>query len=230
MWPPGTFLGMLSESTRDQILRLGTSKQYLPDNVLMLEGDKTTEVMVLTDGWVKVIGSTEDGGQALLSLRVGGDLLGEQSALDDIPRSATVISASMTTARVINQRDFLDALRKWPDAAVAVGRALSSELRWATRRRVDFSTLPVVARLARVLCELGRRNGHQVPTGIELQFPLTQPDLAGLVGASEPAIHKALRQLRNDGVVLTGYRHVVIADPVALDAIARAPRPALVPV
>jgi CRP/FNR family cyclic AMP-dependent transcriptional regulator len=221
MWPSGTFLGMLSESTRGELLRLGTSRQYLPDNILMLEGDKTTEVMVLIEGWVKVVGSTEDGGQALLSLRVGGDIVGEQSALDDIPRSATIVSASMTTAQVISQRDFLEALRRWPDAAVAVGRALSSELRWATRRRVDFGNLPVVARLARVLCELGRRNGRQTPTGIELQYTLTQPELAAMVGASEPAIHRALRQLREEGVVHTGYRHVVIADPVALDATAR---------
>jgi CRP-like cAMP-binding protein len=188
-----------------------------------LEGDSSTHVLVLIDGWVKVVGSTEGGGQALLSLRVGGDLVGELAALDDAPRSATVISASVTAAQVVSQRDFLQLMGQHPDVGVAVSRALTSELRWATRRRVDFSGLPVISRLARVLSELGYLYGKQTPDGIEFQYTLTQPELAAMVGASEPSVHKALRQLRNDGAVSTGYRQVVITNPAALDAIASSP-------
>jgi CRP/FNR family transcriptional regulator, cyclic AMP receptor protein len=219
-WPPQTFLGMLGESTREELLSLGISREYLPDEVLILEGDKTTDVLTLIDGWVKVLGATEEGGQALLSLRVGGDLVGEQAALDNAPRSATVISAGVTVARVMQQREFLQFIDRKPDAGVAVSRSLSSELRWATRRRIDFSGLPVVARLARVLSELGALYGRPAASGVEFLYTLTQPELAAMVGASEPAVHKALRQLRADGVVVTGYRQVAIADPVALDAIA----------
>lgn len=219
-WPPQTFLGMLSESTREELLSLGISREYLPEDVLILEGDKSTDVMTLVDGWVKVLGATEEGGQALLSLRVGGDLVGEQAALDNAPRSATVISAGVTVARVVSQREFLRFLDRRPDASVAVSRSLSSELRWATRRRIDFSGLPVMARLARVLSELGSLYGKPTPNGIEFQYTLTQPELAAMVGASEPAVHKALRQLRNDEIVMTGYRQVVITDPAALVAIA----------
>ena len=149
-WPPQTFLGMLSETSRRELLSLGTTREYLLDSVLILEGDSSTHVMVLIDGWVKVVGSTEGGGQALLSLRVGGDLVGELAALDDAPRSATVISAGVTAAQVVSQRDFLQLMGQHPDVGVAVSRALTSELRWATRRRVDFSGLPVISRLARV--------------------------------------------------------------------------------
>ena len=219
-WPPQTFLGMLSESTREELLTLGISREYLPEDVLILEGDNSTDVMTLIDGWVKVLGATEEGGQALLSLRVGGDLVGEQAALDNAPRSATVISAGVTVARVMSQREFLRFLDRRPDASVAVSRSLSSELRWATRRRIDFSGLPVMARLARVLSELGSLYGKPAPNGIEFQYTLTQPELAAMVGASEPAVHKALRQLRADNIVTTGYRQVVITDPAALVAIA----------
>lgn len=219
-WPAQTLLGMLSEKTRDELLSLGAPRQYLPDSVLMLEGDRTTEVMALIDGWVKVVGTTAEGGHALLSLRIGGDLVGEQSALEDEPRSATVISAGVTVAQVISQRDFVRFLDRHPDAGLAVSRALSGKLRWATRRRVDFSGLPVITRLARVLGELGRLYGLQTRDGIEFRYTLTQPELAAMVGASEPSVHKALRQLRGDDIVVTGYRQVVITNPAALDVIA----------
>jgi len=211
---------MLSENVRRQLLNLGTSREYLPDSVLILEGDPGTDVMVLLDGWAKVVGSTEGGGQALLSLRVGGDLVGEQAALNNAPRTATVISAGVTVVQVVSQRDFLQFLDRQPDAGIAVSRALSNELRWATRRRIDFSGLPVIARLARVLSDLGHLYGRQSPDGIEFRYTLTQPELAAMVGASEPAVHKALRQLRQAGAVVTGYRRVVITNPAALEAIA----------
>jgi CRP/FNR family transcriptional regulator, cyclic AMP receptor protein len=219
-WPPQTFLGMLSETTRGQLLSLGTTREYLPDSVLALEGDSNTDVMALIDGWVKVVGSTAGGGHALLSLRVGGDLVGEQAALDNEPRSATVISAGVTAVQVLSQRDFLQFMGRQPEVGIAVSRTLSSELRWATRRRIDFSGLPVMTRLARVLSDLGYLHGKQTPDGIEFRYTLTQPELAAMVGASEPSVHKALRQLRHVGAVATGYRQVIIVDPEALDAIA----------
>ena len=71
-WPAQTLLGMLSEPTREELLSLGAPRQFLPNSVLIMEGDRSTEVMALIDGWVKVVGLTEQGGHALLSLRMAG--------------------------------------------------------------------------------------------------------------------------------------------------------------
>ena len=99
-WPPQTFLGMLEEKAREDFLGLGMAREYLPDRTLIREGDLSTRVTALIDGWAKVLGSTGEGRQALLSLRTGGDLVGEQAALDNAPRSATVISASLAARPV----------------------------------------------------------------------------------------------------------------------------------
>lgn len=219
-WPARTVLGMLSEPAREELLSFGTPREYVANSVLMLEGDTTTEVMALIDGWAKEVGATAEGGLALLSLHVSGDLVGEQAALEGEPRSATVISAGVTVVQVIRQHDFLRFLERSPEASLAVSRALSAKLRWSTRRRIDFSGLPVLVRLARVLSELARLDGKPVGEGIEFGYTLTQPEFAAMVGASEPSVHKALRQLRKDGVILTGYRRVVVTDSLALEAIA----------
>jgi DNA-binding Lrp family transcriptional regulator len=41
---------------------------------------------------------------------------------------------------------------------------------------------------------------------------ITQSELAGLIGASEPAVHKALRVLRDAEIIDTGYGRLTIAD------------------
>jgi CRP/FNR family cyclic AMP-dependent transcriptional regulator len=211
---------MLPESTREELLGLGTLREYAADSVLMMEGDRTYEVMALIDGWVKIVGETREGGHALLALRVGGDLVGEQAAIENQPRSATAISAGVTVVQVIGQSDFLRFLGSRPEASMAVSRALSAKLRWSTRRRIDFSGLPVLVRLARVLSELAQLDGRPVREGFEFGYTLTQPELAAMVGASEPSVHKALRQLREDGIVVTGYRKVIVTDPRGLTAVA----------
>lgn len=211
---------MLSESARDGLLSLGVLREYSTGSRLFMEGDASKHVIALRAGWVKVVAETEEGGQALLALCSRGDLVGEQAALENEPRSASVISASPVLAYAIQQGTFLRYLADHPDAHLAVTRALSTKLRWATRRRVDFSGPPVHVRLARVLSELVHKNSRPASAGIELGYALTQPELAAMAGVSEPSVQRALRKLRDSGVLDTGYRRIIIRDTSALERIA----------
>jgi CRP/FNR family transcriptional regulator, cyclic AMP receptor protein len=221
-WPPRSFLGAVSVNARTALLAVGSQREYAAGRSLIIEADVCTDVIALVVGWAKVVSSTAEGGRALLGLRFGGDLVGEQSALECRPRSASVVAAGLVQARVPSRHDFLSFLMDWPEAGVALGQMLSAKLRWATSRRVDLSGLPVLARLARVLTELAELDGRPVRPGMELGFTLTQPEFAEMIGASEPSVHKAFRQLRGTAVVETGYRRIVIRDAAALATIAAA--------
>jgi len=223
-WPQRSFLGSLPQAAVSALLALGTQREFAANASLIVAGDCCTDVIALIDGWAKVVAATAEGGQALLALRFGGDLLGEQAALENEPRSVSVISAGPAIVRVIGRGPFLRFLMDWPEAGISVSRALSAKLRWATSRRIDFGGLPVPARLGRVLAELAERDGRPLHGRIEFGYTLTQPELAAMIGASEPSVHKALSQLRRDGVIETGYRRIVITDQAALAAIA-APGP-----
>jgi CRP/FNR family transcriptional regulator, cyclic AMP receptor protein len=219
-WPERTFLAGLDEATRDALFRLGSLRQYAVGSTLLMEGDTAPDVAVIVDGWAKVVGSTWDGGKALLALLIGGDLAGEQAALENTAMSTSVISAGPVVARTIARHDFLSFLGARPDANLEVSRALSAKLSWATRRRIDFSGLSVLVRLARVLNELALVDGRLTGSTIELRYSLTQPEFAAMVGASEPSVHKALRQLKAEGVIETGYRRIQILDPRLLESVA----------
>jgi CRP-like cAMP-binding protein len=96
--------------------------------------------------------------------------------------------------------------------ALAISRGVTDKLRSATARRVDFTGCDVATRFARVLLELVIRYGQQTRAGTVIRCPLTQTELAALVGAAEPTIQRVLRQLRADGVVTTGYRETTVLD------------------
>jgi CRP-like cAMP-binding protein len=223
LWPRRSFLGALPDGARMALSVVGSHREYVAGSSLIVEGDACTDVIALIGGWAKVVSSTAEGGRALLGLRFSGDLVGEQSAFECRPRSASVIAAGLVRAHVVRRQDFLSFLNDWPVAGVAVGRMLSMKLRWATSRRVDLSGLPVLVRLAKVLTELTEFTElDDTPLRREqgTAYALAQPELAEMIGASEPSVHKALRQLRGDLVIETGYRKIVIRDPAALAAIA----------
>jgi CRP-like cAMP-binding protein len=220
--PPatGSLLATLSPSAAAELVGLGTWCRFGPGKVLLREGESSTHIYTLLRGVVKVTATTSEGGFALLAIRAAGDVVGELAALDGEPRSATVTTAGGVDARMITQPVFNSFLNRHADAAVAVSRSVAAKLRWATRRRIDFSGREVRVRLARVLVELVAVYGERTPTGIRIGVPLTQPELAALVGAAEPTVHQALAALRRDKVIETGYRSTTILDPPALRVVA----------
>jgi CRP/FNR family transcriptional regulator, cyclic AMP receptor protein len=219
-WPTGSLLGTLSIASRERLLGFGATKQYLAGQVLMREGDTTKFVIVLLDGVVKATGLTFDGKETLLAIRVGGDVVGEFAALDEGPRSSTVYTCGTVVGRVIGQADFLRAVHQDSQLAQAVDRSIVAKVRSANARRVDFAGYDAPTRLARVLRELAIRYGVQSGNRVVIAWPLTQPELASLASVAEPTAQKALRSLREGGVIATGYRSLTIVDLDALNRIA----------
>lgn len=209
-WPYGTFLQRLSPAVRDALLGLGVRRRVPPGQIVIHEGVRESHLVLLEEGLTKVTVSLPDGRAALLSLRVGGDLVGEMSALNDRPRSASVTTCGPASYLVIQPDRFKAFLKEHPDAALELAAMVSDRLRWSNRRRIDFTSYPVKIRVARVVAELCRTHGRQSRDGVVIDIRLTQPELASICGAAETSIQKALRELRTDGLVDTDYRRITV--------------------
>lgn len=209
-WPESSLLGGLAPPAREILLSAGGQVHYEPGRVLMREADKTAFVLVLLHGMVKATSASRDGHDVLLAVRMGGDLIGEFSAVDGQPRSATVTACGPVVARMLNRYEFLDCMGRDPRIAQAVTASVVSQLRTANSYRVDFTGCDAATRVARVLCQFAKAYGRRVEDSTLIDWPITQLELASLCGAAEPTVHKALRALRKSGVISTGYRSITI--------------------
>ncbi|HYN97284.1 MAG TPA: Crp/Fnr family transcriptional regulator [Pilimelia sp.] len=187
---------------------------------ILREGDLESHAVVLHNAVCKVTAAMADGRQALLAIRVTGDVVGETSALNHTPRSATVTTCRPSTVAVIREVDFRSFLKQHPDAAVEMAGMTAGRLRWANRRRVDFASYPVKVRLARVIADIAETYGYDSPSGTEIGVRLTQLELATLCGAAEVSVQKALRELRSEKAVSTAQRRVVVSDMATLRSMA----------
>jgi CRP/FNR family transcriptional regulator, cyclic AMP receptor protein len=216
----GTILGSLAPSGAGNLLALGTTRVFDPPAALITAGDLTADVFVIVHGYVKVLGDTTDGRSVLLSIRVAGELVGELAALSGRPRSASVVAATRVTVRSIGGRQFLAHLAAHPDTATAVHASVIDKLHRATQHRIDINSTSIPLRLALMLRYLSESFGTGTADGVRIDVPLSQGELATLVGASEPTIRRILSVLKRRGIVTTDYRHPVINDPEGLRAFA----------
>jgi CRP-like cAMP-binding protein len=211
-WPSRSLLGTLTPPARQELLGLGTQVRFDADDVLLMEGVEDRHVLLLLSGFAKVTARVENGESSLLAITAAGDTVGEMAALDEAPRSATVTACGPLTARVVRQSELQGLLMRRPEVATALTGMVSKRLRWANQQRLDFRSYPVSVRLARLLVDLAASYGSSMSSGVVIPLRLSQSELATMVGAAETTVHKALRQLRNERLLETGYRSTVLPD------------------
>lgn len=208
-WPAGSLLGTLPNAARNRLLQYGSRVRY-PERskILFREGDESRFVVLILRGVVKVTASVPGGGpDALLAIRMRGEAVGEFAAIDALPRSATVTTCGIVTAQVIKSDDFVYCIRRDPDISHAVSGAIAAKMRVATAQRVDFSGSNVATRVARVLLQLVEVYGDTESNQAVLRSLLTQPEIASLAVASQPAVHRVLAHPQ-------GKRHRIHRVPV----------------
>lgn len=218
---PEEFLDRLHADDRAALAERGRHRRWPTGASLFLEGDPSSTVVVIVSGRVKVFSLTEHGEEILLAVRGPGSLLGELSAVDGASRSASVAALEPVVALVVGVPAFVQFLHSHAGAAMVLLRLVTSRLRDADRKRVEFGSLDIAARLAGRLVELAEKFGEPDGQGVRIAVALSQDELAGWVGASREAVAKALRVLRDRGLLTTGRRTMTVLD---LDGLRRRAR------
>ncbi|MFI1952123.1 Crp/Fnr family transcriptional regulator [Streptomyces xinghaiensis] len=188
-------------------------------DVLMREGGRPTELVLLEKGLVKVTAESSNGYTSVLAVRGPDELLGELSCVDGRPRSATVTALEPVRGTVVTADHFRRLLTERGALALAVLRSVTERLRDSDRLRAEHGAYPAVVRVARVLLELTHRYGAP-PKGTPrpLEVRITQQELAGAAGASRETVVRALRLLQAEGWVALGRGRMMVTAPEQLAA------------
>lgn len=196
--------------------QVGQRREFRRGAVLFREADRSNRVVVLRTGRVKVAVDTASGTEVVLAIRGPGSLLGEFSAIDRSPHSATVTAIEPVSALVVRGADFEAYLQRNGRVSFLLMRTLAAKLRDADRKRIEFGAHDTTGRVAARLVELAERFGQATPDGVKIALPFSQDELAGWIGSSREAVSKALGTLRSAGEIRTGRMSVVVRDLAAL--------------
>ncbi|MBD0738515.1 Crp/Fnr family transcriptional regulator [Streptomyces sp. CBMA29] len=205
------FLHKLNHADRQALFSQGTRRSYAPREQMIGEGERSTFVLLILDGWCAIRRST-DRGQIILALRQTGELVGEMAALDGRPRSATVSALGTVETLTLAGDRFRHFIATRPYANGLVMNQLTERLRSSDDERRALASATVLERLAACLVQLADRAGRAEGGTVAIRLPLSQHEIAAAVGATREAVAKALRLLRDEGLVSTGPRTITVAD------------------
>jgi CRP/FNR family transcriptional regulator, cyclic AMP receptor protein len=215
---PGTFVNLLSDEDRDQLLELGGVRRFARGEHLMHQGEPGDRILILLNGHVKASFVDSEGHEMVLSFRGPGDVLGELSFAHTDPRSSSVIAIEPVEAQALSSSEFRAYLQRTPTAALTLIDVLSSRFRDANLKRIQFGASDTIGRIAARLVELCERYGDPTDEGIEITLPVTQEDLGGWTASSRAGVAGALRTMRELGWIKTERRRITVVDLDALTA------------
>lgn len=172
----------------DVVARLrdhATVRAYRRNDTLCHQGDPSNELFIVQSGRVAVAAQSGDGRESVIAILERGGLFGELGLFDGAPRSADVRALTDTRVVALAYDPVREALEDRPELLWIIVRILAERLRATDEALVDALFLDVPARTAKRLIEIAGDDET-------FTLPLTQEELAAMVGASRERVNKAL--------------------------------------
>jgi CRP-like cAMP-binding protein len=170
----------------DKLAAAGTERQLVRGDILFEEGDPPDALYVVTRGRIAIaIANPIDRRESVVALMEPGDLFGDLGMLDDRPRSAMARALEPSAVLAIPFEPVLRMFDEHPRLLWNVTRMLAQRLRAMDEALADSVFLDVTGRTAKRLLELA--DGSD-----QFTLPVTQEELAGMVGASRERVNKAI--------------------------------------
>ena len=169
------------------IAAAGKVRELVRGDVLFEAGDEPDSIYVVLSGRIAIaIGNRPfDHRESVIALMDEGDLFGEMGMLDTSPRSAGARALEISTVLEIPYSAVHAQLDTSNHLLWNVIRMLSQRLRAMDQALADSVFLDVTGRTAKRLLDLSGGND-------EFTLPVTQEELAGMVGASRERVNKAI--------------------------------------
>jgi CRP-like cAMP-binding protein len=204
----------LEDEQLDHIAAAGTVQPVQRGVVLFDEGAEPGEFYLVLSGRVAIAQESDDGRESLLAVLGPGELFGEMGFLDGFNRSAQARALEESRVLMVPYAELRRLYENTPSALWSAVQLLARRLRTTDRALSDTVFLDVMGRTAKRLLDMaGDRD--------EFEMPLTQEELASMVGASRERVNKAIHAFVKLGWLTHDQRHYKITNRTNLEIRAR---------
>jgi CRP/FNR family transcriptional regulator, cyclic AMP receptor protein len=212
-------IGLLSGLSEEELAALAPRcrwKSVRGGELIIGHRDQSHDVLFLLTGLARVNVYSVSGRQVSFRDIRPGDVVGELSAIDGAPRSASVESLVPSTFMVMPQAVFHDVVQSHPSVLFAALRHLTRQVRLLTERVFEFSTLAVRNRVHAELIRLAREHGGD--DGAVIRPAPTHSEMANRISTHREAVTRELSRLEDLGIIARQGRTLRVNDLARLKA------------
>lgn len=193
----------LSDSVRQQHIIVP------PGMDIITEGDRSSRIYTICDGWA-VRYRQVDGGRQILDVLLSGDTIALSSIVSGAVGHSVRAVTSMNVCG-INGRQILGLLKSDPDFAFGVLRSRVEEESRSDARLTMLGRMTASEKIGHFAIEIyDRLRQRRLTSGTGCPFPLRRADLADAVGLSKVHVLRGLRELREQRLMEIVGRELTI--------------------
>lgn len=175
----------LDDDALAKVVEAGRDLEMRRGDLLFREGDDPDELFVVVSGRIAIANKSIDGRESMVALMEEGDLFGEMGLFDGRGRSAEARALETSVVTAVPYGPVRNLYENDPALLWRVVAMLAGRLRTVDAALADSVFLDVTGRTAKRLLDLAGEDD-------EFSLPITQEELAGMVGASRERVNKAI--------------------------------------
>lgn len=204
-----------------ELLMARKSEQvYKKGEIIFREGAYPAGIFYIERGKAKKYKVDGEGREQIIYVANTGELLGYHAILsmDSYPDSAAVLEESIVA--FIPRADFLEAIDRSDVLNRRLLKTLSHEFAVLANSLTMFAQKPVRERLALQLIVIREKYKVDFEPGMPVEINMSREDLASLVGTARENVVRMLSEFKEEGLVETKGRKIIVLDVKRLIKIA----------
>lgn len=182
--------------------------------VIVRQGDRSGETYLMLAGRAQALLYGLEGQLVLLHEFGPGDIFGAVAQTDPGPHEADVTAVEESRAAIFAALDFLSLIEAHACVGLAVSRLLLKQLRAATGRMVERTTLSAAGRAHAELLRLARADGGD---GRTIRPAPVLAALAVRIQSTRETVSRAINALERRGIIRREEDALVIVAPQRLE-------------
>lgn len=194
--------GALEDADRKAVAQEMREASFDGGQSIFARGDPGRDIYLVTAGRVRLSVLTAEGRELSFAHAEPGHIFGEIAVLDGGMRSADATAVTKVTALTLSKGALTRMIEQRAVVREAVIRFLCNRVREADHQLEGIALYPIEVRLARFFLAASRQKGELKPGArIVIDLPISQSELALLIGASRPKVNAALALLEGGGAI-----------------------------
>jgi len=195
---------LFSSLTADELHKISgkiTIKWFRKNETILHEEDTNEFMYMIFSGQVKVIKTTGEGKEIILSMHQSGNFFGEMSLIDGKTIPASVVATEESLISLISKKEFFSMLYAQKKVLENLLSILSSRLRnsWDSIKLLSFNQAS--QRIRTLFFMLADEYGNKTSGGVILDIQLSHQEISEMTGLTRETVTRVLDKWQKIGEI-----------------------------
>ncbi|HLG98091.1 MAG TPA: Crp/Fnr family transcriptional regulator [Bryobacteraceae bacterium] len=212
----------LASIVRTELINLDGVSKFSPNRrfaTIYSEGSPSETLFFVDAGLVKIYKRGDDNKEIILQVVAPGEIFGEQALMGEQSRTIAAEVLQEGVIYVIPRDLLLRACERRPELWREIAAFLAARQRQLEKKVELLCLHDVEYRILYYMAELARSLGSK-SSATEYSIPLSQGELASLIGATRETTSTTLNALARRGIIKLGRRQLIVPSVEGVLAVA----------